>query len=474
MTTKYGFVIIVAVALIGFGLWPASARAQGPSGSFVSGIACLNLSSTTTAAAIDFYQENGTKITTVANPDFVPNSPWLLFTPSITELNSGFLGSAVLSAGQEVACSVNTQNTPGTGTVRVGTSEGVIDNEASPKLYATQIVNALGNFDSYVAVQNIEETETEVQAVYLDRNGAVVGNETVTIQPNSSHVFYQDNANLPSNFIGSATFSATDNSSGLVGAVALYNTVTAQLLSFNTFTSGADKVYLPRLAKNLSGVGYTSGWACQNLGPDVADMEMQITMFDQDTQENVQATLTRDDVGVNQSWLVYIGDPTGSAIDNINRGFGSAIVTATGGQIACTANEDNRSDLSGPNASLNGQGSTYGGVPDGAQSATMYFPQIVALGATSFQGGFQIANTTATATDCTYTFSNGDTVTQPLAANGSNSVFANTVLVNDQGSFNGSASVTCGQPIVGIYNLSIFGSSASGDPFSTNNGIGQR
>ncbi len=468
---------VTVVILFGIyvALWPAAVHAQGPQGSFVSGVACLNLSNNSTSATISFYDLDGTLVTSLVNQSFAPGSPWLLFTPSVSGLGQGFLGSAVVTAGQETACSVNTQNAPGSGVIRVGTSEGLSDANATPKLFATQIVNALANFNSYVSVQNTEGTATEVKATYFNSGGTAVGTETVSIPPNSSHLFYQDSAsaNLPANFIGSATFEATNGTSRLAGAVAIYNSVTAQFLSFNTFTNGASKIYLPRLAKNLSGVGYTSGWACQNLGPGSANIQMEISMRDQESQQLVQATLNKADVGVGQSWLVYIGDPTNSAIDTVNQGFGSAVVTSEGGLIACTANEDNRSDLNGPNASLNGQGSTYGGLPDGRQSTVVYFPQIVALGGTSFQGGFQIANTTAVDTTCTYTFSNGDTVTQPLAANGSNSVFATAVLTNGQGSFNGSASVSCGQPIVGIYNLSIFGAAASGDPFSTNNGIGQ-
>jgi hypothetical protein len=398
----------------------------------------------------------------------------LLFTPDIPNLGSGFLGSAVVSSGQEAACSVNTQIAPGTGTNRVGTSEGLSADATGPKLFATQVVNALAGFNSYVAVQNAESTATTVKATIFNQDGTEAATQTETIEPNSSHVFYQDASGLlPANFIGSATFESTDGTSKLAGAVAMYNTGTAQLLSFNTFTSGASKIFLPRLSKNLSGRGYTSGFACQNVGPGSADMQMVITMRDQDTNQIITATMNKTGVGVGQSWGGYLGsNNTGTAVDNIVKGTGSAVVTSTGGLVACTANEDNRSALNGPDASLNGQGSTYGGVPDGEQSNIMEFPQIVSLGDNSYRGGFQIANTTGTDTTCTYTFSNGDVVSnQSLAANSSNSLFAPNLLTNNTTTFNGSVRVECGQPIVGIYNLSIIGPAASGDPFATNNGI---
>lgn len=346
-----------------------------------------------------------------------------------------------------------------------------------PKLYATQVLNNAGGFNSYVAVQNASSDAADVRVTYFNAAGQQQGSPTTTSVPgNASKVFYQDDAGLPAGFNGSATFESVNGTTPLAGAVAIYNSNGAQLLSFNTFKQGAAKVFLPRVSKNLSGQGYTAGWACQNLGPGVANMTMQVSMLNQGNGQTVNATLTRNGVAVNQSWLGYFGSTTGDAgLDAITRGFGSAVVTATGGNIACTVNEDNRTGGGNPAlANLIGQGATYGGVPDGEQSNSMFFPQIVALGANSFRGGFQIANTTATATTCTYTFSNGDVVNNvPLAANGSNSVFAESALTNNKTNFNGSVRVQCGQPIVGIYNLSIIGGAAAGDPYAANNGINQ-
>jgi hypothetical protein len=174
----------------------------------------------------------------------------------------------------------------------------------------------------------------------------------------------------------------------------------------------------------------------------------------------VTDTLSTSGIGVGQSWLVYLGGATGSpTLDAVSRGYGSVVMQSTGGEIACIFNEDNRTVYAG-------QGSTYSGIPDGQQTSALFFPQIVALGASSYQGGYQFANTTGSATTCDYAYSNGVTITgEALAANGSNSVFAPSHVSG----FNGSVTVTCGEPIVGIYNMTIFG--GAGDPFATNNGV---
>ena len=466
--------LILVLLTIGI-LLPTAVFAQGPTGSYASGIACLNLSPSSTTALITFYNQQGNPVTTVQNLALEPNKPWLLFTPNISNLGSTFLGSAVVGSGAEVACSVNTQTTGG-GTQRVGTAEGVSAANTGAKLYATQVLNNAGGFGSYVAIQNADNTAAaDVRVTYFNLQGnQAIPPQTVNIPANSSKIFYQDQAGLPAGFNGSATFEAVNGTTPLAGAVALYSINGAQLLSFNTFKDGANKVFLPRVAKNLSGQGYTGGWACQNLGPDPANMTMDVTMLNQATGTTVTGQLTKSGVAVGQSWLRYFGSTLGNAaLDGIQRGFGSAVVTSTGGKIACTVNEDNRTG-GGTQLNLIGQGATYGGVPDGEQSTKMFFPQIVALGDNSFRGGFQIANTTGTATTCTYTFSNGDVVSnKPLAANASNSEFAQNLLTNNKTNFNGSVVVQCGQPVVGIYNLSIIGAAAAGDPYASNNGINQ-
>jgi hypothetical protein len=297
--------ILLILVLLAIGiLLPTAAFAQGPSGSYASGIACLNLSQDNTLATITFYNQQGGTVTTVSNPALEPNKPWLLFTPSISGLGSGFLGSAVVGSGAEVACSVNTQTTGGT--QRVGTAEGVATANTGAKLYATQVLNNAGGFSSYVAIQNAGDAAADVRVTYYNLQGQqAIAPQTVNIPAKSSKVFYQDQAGLAAGFNGSATFEAVNGTTPLAGAVALYSTGGAQLLSFNTFKDGANKVYLPRVAKNLSGQGYTGGWACQNLGPDPADMTMNVTMLNQATSTTVNAQLTKNGVAVGQSWLGY-------------------------------------------------------------------------------------------------------------------------------------------------------------------------
>lgn len=466
---KRGLNILVLVALLAVSVFSV-ASAAGPTGTYVSGISCANLEDVAGTLSITFYNTAGSVVATLDDSIGAKGSK-LYFTPTIAStpaLPSGFLGSAVASSSVKLACAVNTQTNGGT--LRVGTSNGVASDETSTKLYAPQIMNNLSGWSSYVAVQNTTGAVASVTAKYFNSTGVQVFTVSKNIPANSTFVFYQDGdadgnstADLPAGFIGSATFESTAT---LAGTVAMYNAgssaSTAQFLSYNTFSSGAMKVYLPRVVKNLSGVAYTSGITCQNVGAATTNISIAFSIFDQTTSSYVTANLSKTGIATGQAWAIYMGSTLGISVDSVVKGYGSAVVTSTASEIACSVNEDNRVNFAG-------LGSTYSGVPDGKQTVSMSFPQITALGANSYRGGFQIANTTATSATCTYTFSNGEVVSnQALAGNGSISVFAENVLVNKT-TFNGSVIVTCTQPIVGIYNLA--SPTQSGDTFATNNGI---
>jgi hypothetical protein len=440
-----------------------STVSAAPTGSYVSGISCVNLQGDSGNFSITFYYQNGNQAASISDTISGYGSK-LYFTPSISELPADFFGSAVVKSSVQMACSINTQTDEGI--LRVGTSNGVSSTAANTKLYVPQVMNTYGGFSTYIAVQNTTTSTESVTVYYFNASGVQVSSETVDVPSNSSHTFFQDegSSGLPTGFFGSAT---VESSADLVGVVALYNAGadagSAQFLSYNAFTAGANKVFGPRVVKNLSGVGYTTGITCQNVGTENTDITAQLAIYDQDTQTIVNGTLNATNIAPKQSWAFYFGPNVGvPALDAIVKGYGSAVIESDQ-PIACIFNEDNRTTYAG-------LGSTYNGIPDGNQSTTMSFPQVVALGSSSYRGGFQISNTTAVATTCTYTFSNGDVISDvPLAANGSNSEFAENILINNKTSFNGSVIVTCGQPIVGIYNLAA--QTIPGDSFATNNGI---
>ena len=84
-------------------LVPSSAFAQ-PSGTFVTGIACLNLEGVASTAEIQFYKADGTS-TKITKDPFL--APWQIFSPNESGIPTG-LSAGVVSSAKKVACSINT------------------------------------------------------------------------------------------------------------------------------------------------------------------------------------------------------------------------------------------------------------------------------------------------------------------------------------------------------------------------------
>lgn len=467
--------------------------ADGPSGNYVSGVTCVNLTSTSANISIQVYSsaDNGGTLLGAATDTIGGDSNKLYFTGSAGDKIGSLLGSgqgsAVVSSDQQIACSINTQTSGGT--LRVGTSNGFDTSATASKVYVPQALRLYNGssltFASYVAIQNAGGSgTTTVTAKFYDSAGTEVtaAQQTFDIPPNSTHVFYQDtNTALGSAFNGSATFESSDGTP-LAGTVVMFDD-SSTLLTYDAFADGSTAIVGPRFVKNISGSNLFSGMACQNLSTSTStDISATFSIFDQASSTTVTDTVTKSNVGPGQSFGLYAanfaGDSASATLNAITRGYGSVTVSSTGGvKIACNFNEDART------GTFAGKGSTYNGVPVANATNTVSFPQVVALGSSSYRGGFQYANTTSSSTTCSHTYSTptdgvlGTISGIPLAGNGSNSIYAETEMAGSgiaaisskASSFNGSVTVTCGQPIVGIYNMAAL--PLGGDTFVTNTGV---
>lgn len=469
-------IVLLALALMLTG-GAATVLAQGPSGTFVSGVSCVNLSGSAASIVVEAFRnaDNGGASLGSFSDSISAGGNKQYFTGGSDSLASlmpdGTLGSVVVSSNQQIACSINTQTNGGT--FRAATSNGISSDDAASTVFAPQVVKISGVFNSYVAVQNAGGPDTTVTAKFYDSSGTEItaAQQTASVPANSTHVFYQDtNANLPNGFNGSATF-ASNNAAKLAGTVVLYDD-SSTLLAYDAFSGGASTVVGPRFVKNVGG-GLFSGLACQNLSSSPTTITATFNF-----PGGVTGTESKSNVGQNQSFLLSAANFTNAALAAMSSGTGSVSVDGGGANIACTFNEN------ATVGSFAGNGSTYNGVASTAATNTASFPQVVDLGSSSFQGGFQYANTTATAATCSHTYATsagtlGTITGVSLAGNGSNPIFAPTEMANSSisaianaaGSFNGSVTVTCDQPIVGIYNLA--GLPFGGDSFTTNSAVNQ-
>ncbi len=462
--------------------------AQGPSGTYASGIACANLGTSAATISLVFYNANGSTALSYTDPSTIAvGASRNYFTPSSPAgLPSGFVGSAVVSSDQPLACTVNTQAVgAGVGTVsnpaRVDTSAGVTSDKVSTTLYAPQVIKALGGFNSYVSVQNTDNAQQTVYMSYVDRFGVAypAARESFAVPAQSSHIFYQtQNANLPPGFLGGATITSTGN---LAAVVAFYNDAAdigrTQFNTYTAFPSGANKVLLPRVVRNY--YGFQGGISVQNVGASATSITITFSF--------VGSTYVVPNININPgaTYSPYLPNVSQLApVDalSVYQRTGNAVVQAApGGSIVVIVNEDNRGTCNtAPGCGTIppeqvGFSSTYTGFADGGQTNTIFFTQVTRRAATVFSGGFQLANTTSTATTCNITYSGAAAANETgvaLAGNGSLSRFAPNVLNLPDG-FNSSVKVVCGQPVVGIDNLAARSTGYFGDSFASANGLNQ-
>ena len=476
------FSVVIVLALM-LALVP-TAFAQGPAGTWVSGIACQNLDDVNNAAiTLSFYPEGSGTSVLDYNDNIPAGSSKNYYTPSSPPgLPTTFLGSVIVTSSTPLACNINTQTT-GNGTssnpFRMATASGFDNNETGTTMYVPQVEKLLaGSWSTYIAVQNASTSSVNVSVTYRDRFGAAIpaATENATIPAFSNNVFYQtDNANLPSGFLGAATVTGTGN---IAVVVNMYNSGTnysnSQFQSYDGFASGNITLLVPRFVRRF--YGYNGGMSIQNIGTNPTTVTISFTFA------GATYTYTSPTIQAGAALALYSTNISQLApVDSLPMGqrFGSAVITSNAGEpIIAIVNEDNRGDPADNNGSAVpieriSQGNTYNAFLNGAQTTTIFFAQVTAGAGGKFSGGFQVANTTGTATTCTATFNKqvGLTYNFSLAAAGSASIYAPNVPGIVQ-PYNASVTVVCGQSVVGIANQAvILGTGLVGDSATGSNGL---
>jgi hypothetical protein len=415
----------------------------------------------------------------------------IYFTPSsFSGLPNPFIGSAAVTADQQMACNVNTmRNDSGVGSTgtpaRADANQGFDSNRIGTTLYVPQLDKNYSNptWNSYLAVQNTESNPITVTVAYTDRFGTSYPSATENIQipGQSNHVFYpSNNVNLPDNLITGAVINGT----GKIAAVAsFFNGATDYTTSqFNTYAplpSGGNKLFVPRLLRNYH--AFNSGISIQNVG--AAPTSATIT-FSFGGSTYITSTGT---INPGALWLKYLPTnvPELAPVDALPQPqrFGSAVIQAApGGSIIANVNEDNRGNCNGvagctvDSPTQIGWSDTILAVPDGSQTTTVFIAEFMShVGSPDYSGGFQITNTTGSAGTCNFTYSGASAANETgvtLPANGSISRFGPNV-VNLPSGFDNSVIATCTQPVIGIYNFSARSSTYYGDTSASVNAVNQ-
>ena len=249
--------ILVVLALLLLSVSVVSAA--GPTGSWVTGIACQNLNTTTQAlVTFQFYQEGiSTPALSFADTIAAGGSKNYYTPSSPAGLPAPFSGSLTVSSDQPVTCNANLQST-GTGTAlspyRYGTASALDSTQAGTTMYVPQVDRLTGSWESYIAVQNAGSAAETFTVHYYDRTTGLEitsAAETWTIDPNSSKVVYPElNTHLPAQWYGGAVITGTQPKAVIVTT---YNTgadsKTSQFQVYDGFASGSKTLNIPRIVR---------------------------------------------------------------------------------------------------------------------------------------------------------------------------------------------------------------------------------
>jgi len=394
-TTRWIAVLVVATLLV------ASMPVGAQTGIWVSGITIQNQSETTTAnITVTFYWAEGTasagEVAGVKTDSIPAGKAVTYYVPDLVldggaKLPDDFVGSAVVSSDQPVVANVNTQvptakgQTP-TDPNRVGTASGVL--EPASKLYFTQVMKNYWGWNSYMAIQNTSGFDAQVTVRYYNSTdgGHVAGaDSTITIKPNTTYVVRQEDANIsapaPGGWGGSAVVEST-NGALLAGVANFYNQGTnkdnAQFHSYNPFTRGATKLFVPRLVKDF--YDYQGGLTIQNVG--TASTNVTITYY----FGGQTYSQTLNNIQPNAAKILYMPDV--SALAGV-MGAGSAVVESSGQPIVAIVNEDNR--VGAAIRTHEGRGSTYNAILDGDATNAVFFSQVTSM-FYGYSSGVQVQN----------------------------------------------------------------------------------
>jgi len=431
----------VAISLGGFS--GTAAKAQGQAGTSSPGVwqSSINIQNTSTTAAtvsIDFYDANGTRVTTY-NPTgpIAANGSLSIFVPSqVAGLAAGQF-SAVVNSDQPVKATVNTASTNSTAAPWTAMGyEGMGDTETGPSLYFPGLYKGYYNFNSEMVIQNADSAAATLTATFFNPAGTRIAGPIAlgTLAPNASKTFTtQGLTQLPS---GNQTgkFGAVITSSEsrkLVGVANIWRTSpTNGSASYNGFTGGSSVLYAPALYNNY--YGFASALTLQAIGGAASGTI---------TYSNGRQTPFNLAAGAAQEFY----QPANANLPSGNSaGVFSAKVTATTGKVVGLVSLSVPSGARGDFASYNVPGTPAAqvGIVNVMSNYFGYFSAVT------------VQNTGSTPTNITIRFANGKTDTAlNVPANGTkNFVYVgnNAVFGTTSTSTSAVVSSSNGNPLVAV------------------------
>lgn len=274
---------ILALLMIIVLAFPGAAFAAPAAGSyavtFTTAITYQNVGGGAAHISIDFYdQGTGSLVTTYTPADLAKNAGASFSVGSVSNVSSGFKGSAVMSSDQPLIATLVQVPDTAQSAVKNRPLSNAFSEGSGTVLLATVLKNKFDT-NSVISIQNVDTESNDITVNFYNADNPAAAPIVQTATVASGAAKYYDlgssaTSYLPSGFNGSATVTAvrtasTSTAGKIVGSVMELHVSGAGADAFEGVATGDTTFYMAIASCQFGGV-QTSTYAIQNSGTAVA------------------------------------------------------------------------------------------------------------------------------------------------------------------------------------------------------------
>jgi len=319
--TSVMLAFVFVLALAGSYL-PVSAAAYGTS--FVTSITYQNVGDSSATVTINFYAEGDSTPITITRPDLAAGAGTSLYVGSLSEITSGFIGSAVLSSTQPIVATL--VQLP-SGTVKNRPLSSGFSSGFSSVLIPTVLKDTYG-YTSMFSIQNVDSVGADIAVTFVPADGSASTVYNITNLP-SGVAEYFDMGTFSgisaSSFNGSVQVVSVKTGTSTPGSVIAtsmeFDLVGDNVYAFEGAGVSNTVVYMPTALCNFGpNADTTSAYAVQNTTVDNISVTVEYSNGNSDGPYTLAP-------GAKKSF-------NGCGASNASGFLGSAKITATGDIVA--------------------------------------------------------------------------------------------------------------------------------------------
>jgi len=261
------FTLLTALALFVSlaGVQPVQAVGYGTQ--FITSVTYLNVGTDVAYITIDFYPEANSSKISISLPDLPKGAGSSLYLGSVSQVTSGFRGSAVLSSSQPLVSTLVQLPSTSSGIKNRPLSNGF--SGGAPYVLIATALKSFYNANSIFSIQNVDDVGADLQVVFVPADGSAPVTKTVTNLPSGAAQYYDMGKMTDwSSFNGSVRIFAkktgTSTDGAVVATVLELSLTNNNIYAFEGASQDSNVVYMPSAFCNWGSSKSNSSYAVQN------------------------------------------------------------------------------------------------------------------------------------------------------------------------------------------------------------------